>query len=298
MSKLLKTALLVLAASAILNGPAQAGYDGLKNVSFSAEPVGGPLSLVFKSENGKWILGKGGSKNKVRFHVKAEHQRRFRIHHWQIRNREFKKPITKTDNFSAEKIDKVVVHKMRAYELQPYVEMGRNICEQEGGDNEIFKKKILSSPEYAFTVRAKTPKGHYHDTGWINKKVPLQITCLPEPLKVKNIDMTVKYKKLPGKCHVKAHLQAVIKTNKKSKQNVSFWYYRDNGDRQKVTIKTQNTGIAYFNKHYTFKKPESRKYLINVGGDHPYQTKWTPVKVNCAGSHTGGFQTAPKPNTH
>lgn len=243
-------------------------------------------------------MGKPASNATIKFHVKAEKKRRFRITEFQIYNSTAEEMITQATGFKAKKLDKVIKHKVRAAELKPYRSIGREVCEKEGNPDKVFKKKLLSGIKYSFFVAAHTPKKEYYRSKIVYKKVPLQIICLPEPLKVKNIAMTVKYKKLPGKCKVKAHLQAVIKTNKKSKQDVSFWYYRDNGDRQKVTIKTQNTGIAYFNKHYTFKKAESRKYLINVGGDHPYQTKWTPVKVNCAGSHTGGFQTAPKPNTH
>ncbi len=298
MSRTVKAALLALAAAAVLSGPAQAFTDGLKNVSFSAEPVGNPPTLTFKYTKGQWIAGKLNAKPTIKFHFKAEKKRRYRITNWEIRNTDISETITYTTGIKLKKVDKVIMHKVRPKELEPFIPIGRKICEQEGSPDKVFKKKPLSRPKYRFGVGAKTPLEEYADGKTISKKVPLQIICLPEPLKVKNIDMKVKYERLPGKCKVKAHLQAVIKTNKKSKQDVSFWYYRDNGDRQQVTVKTQNSGIAYFNKHYTFKKSESRKYLINVGGDHPYQTKWTPVKVNCAGSHSGGFQTAPKPNTH
>lgn len=298
MSKLFKTALLAMAATAILSGPVEAG-NGLKNVSFSVETAGEPPNLTFKHANGKWVQAKKNSKPTVKFHVKAERKGAQRITTWYIRNMDIHKTITLTKGMKVKKIDKVVMHKILPEELEPFIPLGRKVCEEEGNTDKSFKKNLLHRPEYLFRIASRNPvlSGH-SDLKTIKRKIPLQVICLPEPLKVKNIDVKVKYEKLPGKCKVKAHLQAVIKTNKKSKQNVSFWYYRDNGDRQQVTVKTQNSGIAYFNKYYTFKKSESRKYLINVGGDHPYQTKWTAVKVNCAGSGSGGFQTAPKPNTH
>ncbi|MEP3245565.1 MAG: hypothetical protein ABJN40_02080 [Sneathiella sp.] len=292
MSKILKTTLLALSAAAIFVSPAQAGYvDGIKNASLSATSTGDLPTLIFQSDKGGWTLLKSGSKKTVKLHLKAQRKRSLLINSYKIKSSANNQTVTVTQakNFKLKKLDKSFTHKVRGKELNFFVEQGRKVCEQRGKSNQTVKKKIKPGLLYWVTLEASNPSPiiNTYSTETANaKEIPVQIICKPSPFKVKDVDLTVKYEKLPGKCKVKARLRASVKTNKSNK-NIEFWLYRKDGHIQKLKAKTNSSGTAYYNKNYTFKEPVNRNYMINMDGT---TTKWVPMKVKCSSSSSSGFQ--------
>ncbi len=282
MKAILTAGMLALATTSIFTGSAQADWwvSGLKNVSFSAEVLDEPITLTFIYSDGQWKLGKGGKKQKIKFHIKAESKRKQRIKYYDIYHT---KPqpslkITKVQNFSLKKLDKVIVHEVTNSELQKFIPAARYVCETQDIRDKVHKAPLLPQALYSMTIRSESPSlnGSYYDQKVIHRSVPYQVICKPGSLKVENIKLSVKYDKKPGAC--KAHLKAVLKTNRKSKQDLSFWLLRKDGNKQKINVKTNNDGTAYFNKSYTIKNSVDREYIVT----HKNTTsKWTSMKLNC-----------------
>lgn len=292
MSKILKTTLLALSAAAIFTSPVQAGYvDGIKNASISAIPAGDIPTLVFQYDSGVWKLQKVGSKKTVKLRIKASRKKSLLLNSYRVKSSAENQTVTITQakNFKVKKLDKSFKHKVRGKELNFFVEQGRKVCEQRGQANQTVKKKIKPGLLYWVTFKASNPSpiiNTYSSEVAYAKEIPVQIVCKPAPFKVKDVNLTVKYEKLPGKCKVKARLKAVVETNK-SNENIEFWLYRKDGHIQKLTAKTNSSGTAYYNKSYTFKEPVNRNYMINMDGT---TTKWVPMKVKCSSSSSSGFQ--------
>jgi hypothetical protein len=116
---------------------------------------------------------------------------------------------------------------------------------------------------------------------------------MPEPFEVKDVELSVKYHGDPFACPVKATLSAKFTTNKPGKNKFSFMLFRDNGMKQVVSSETFGSGYAVFHKDYTFKKSDSRKYMVIVNGS-PISTNWVPMHVNCSAA-AGSFSNGSKP---
>ncbi|WP_299396165.1 hypothetical protein [Pelagibius sp.] len=299
MVKILKSTLLALAATAALGVPAEAA-DYIKDMSLSAvaSPANKLPSLVFVPQNGQYKLAKGGqSDGTVKFRAKAKRKGASRIKYWMVENTDTNKEVFGSGNVSLKKFDRTIVHKVERAELLVFEKLGRDICKREGDPDALVKKTIKPGLKYKLWVRSVSLiNPDSDDKGAVYASVPVQIVCLPEPLEIKGIDLTVTYKRLPGACKVKAHLQAQLKTNKNDQQKISFWLYRDDGNTQQVNATIQNNGIAYFNKYYTFNSSVDRKYMVAVTGKYQVKSKWVPMKVSCMKGGPGGINMAPKPS--
>ncbi len=301
MSKLLKTTLLALTAAAplvtgMLSSAAHAS-SAFKNISFSATPVGDLPTLVFQEKNGKYVLGKGGPESTIKFRLNAERKGAYRLTYFEIFSFAHNKTITKVSNFSTKTLNKTIMHKVRPAELQTYIEHGRKICDEEGDAQREVKKTIKPGLDYRLYViaRKKQLTGGIVSSGkYAKASVPMQIVCKPEPLKVIDADLTVKFDGSPFSCPVKATLTAKFKTNRPG--TFKFNLYRGDGEFQTVTRTAGASKTVTFTKHYTFKKPTNRKYLVATIPSGA-SSGWVPMKVHCNGN-AGGFQTAPKPNSN
>ncbi|WP_299396168.1 hypothetical protein [Pelagibius sp.] len=301
MSRLLKMTLLALTAAAplvtgVLSGPALAASGGMKNVSFSATPVGDPPTLVFQEKNGKYVLGKGGPKATIKFRVKGEKRGRFRIVSYHLFNETSNNRITLVRNFSVKKLDKTIMHEIKPAELQSYADHGRKICEDEGDLQQEIRKTIKPGLTYRLDLQALIKQIGRDASSYrsAHASVPVRIICKPEPLRVIDADLSVTFDGSPLSCPVKATLKAKFKTNKPG--TFKFNLYRGDGEFQTVTRTAGESKTVTFTKHYTFKKPTNRKYLVATIPSGA-SSGWVPMRVNC-NNKTDGFQTAPKPNSN
>ncbi|MEP3245566.1 MAG: hypothetical protein ABJN40_02085 [Sneathiella sp.] len=130
-----------------------------------------------------------------------------------------------------------------------------------------------------------------------SKWTPMKIDC-PPAMAVKKVTLKMKYKTLPGKCKTQVLLRASFQTNQKSNQDLNFWLYRKDGNKQQVTIKTRKDGFAYFDKSYTFNKPVDRQYMAAFVAGKAKTTPWKRMKVKCSAASSNGFQAAPKPHNN
>lgn len=295
MSKLLKTTVLALAASAAITGAAQSAQL-LQQVSLSASPdVPNKLpKLEYILKDGKYVLGKGAEQPFVKFRVKAKKMNDGRIVSYRVESQDSGKKFASAGAFYEKKIDISFKHRVRGDELNALVSAGRKICETQGDRDKVVKQLIKPGLRYKMVVRAVALARKGEDIEHRQARVPVQVICHPEKFQVKDADLTVKFDGSPFSCPVKATLTAKFKTNKPG--TFKFNLYRGDGEFQSVTKTAGESGIVTFKKHYTFKKATDRKYLIAVMG-HPISTQWVPMKVKC-NPKTGGFQTAPKPHNN
>lgn len=273
-----------------ISGPAEAKKTkGMKDISFSATAVGGLPTLTYKYHSGQWKLAKNSAQPSVKFHLKATKRKAHRIVGYKIDNYSVspRYKVTKVENFSAKKVDKVIMHKVKNEELQAFVAMGKQQCEKEGHPDKLLKKLVKPGISYVATIWSKTAKGMYSSQAQLADNIGLQIICEPQEFKVEKIKLTMKYDKQPGKCHYKVTLRAEFQTNSASNQKFDFWLYRKDGNTQKNSATAGPTGKAVFTKKYTIKDPVNRQYMVAWKNT---TSKWTPMKINCSSSNSSGFQ--------
>ena len=303
MLKILKITALAAAAACTLAGPAQAFSVGMKDVSFTtgSNVLSDPPALVFVPKNGKYEVQKdlvtqhGGYNAELR--LKAKRKWPYKITKWEIFDYSNKKTIADSgfSDTNLKTLNKTVMYNLGWAELKKYVPEGQKLCKSFGHPE---KKKILESKgtRYFFTAKVWA-KAKGLDTGVKNDLlfINVKIVCMPVPFEVKDVDLTVKHHGSNAKCPAKVTLNARFHTNKKEKHPIKFQLVRGDGAKQWNTTHSGSSGMAFFNKTYTFTKSETRKYMIIVQGS-PVSTKWVPMKVNC-GEGIGGFNTGPKPST-
>ncbi len=310
MSKVLKSTLLALAATAALAGPAQAKLS-IKDFSFTAVTggVGDPPALVFLRNGNDYETLDAGPYT-LTFRLKAKKRGAARIEFWDIfwRYRDLRDPSTrivfvKHDKPHLKALDKTYQYKIGWRTLKEFEEAGRALCKQKGKpDEKVITGNASLQLHFRGIVATRVPVDEgslfsNRKTEYRDASIPIRIVCLPEPLKVKKIDLKVRYEKLPGECRTRAQLTALFHTNKKAGKKFDFWLYRDDGNTQKVTSRnTDSNGRVAFNKSYTFNSSVDRKYMVGVPGDFPIQSKWVPMKVSCMKSGPGGINMAPKPS--
>lgn len=300
MSKFIKAAALALVATAVLgSGAAQAKTDLIKNnsVSIANTYLSNPPAIVFVPKNGKYEADKSRSYN-VDVHIHAERRLTAKIWHWQVEE-QYTKTLIGDNGFqdvALKTLDKTFHLKIDWNFLKKHEAKARKVCEVHGKPNEkVIKIDNDVRLYYSSTVWAKTK--HSADSEKVSAVIPISIVCMPEPFEVKDVDVSVSYKG-GMQCPKEATLNVKFTTNKPGKHKIEFMLARGDGATQWNTVYTFGSGdhsIAVFHKNYTFKKSESRKYMIVVKGS-PISSDWVPMKVNC-GTGGGGFKAAPKPNT-
>lgn len=295
MSKLLKTTVLALAASAAITGAAHSAQL-LQQVSLSATPdVPNKLpKLEFILKDGKYVLGKGAEQPFIKFRVKAKKMNDGRIVSYRVESEDSGKKFASAGAFYEKKIDISFKHRVRGDELNALVSAGRKTCEMHGDRDKVVKQQIKPGLRYKLVVRALALARKGEDYENRQARIPVEVICHPEKFQVKDADLTVKFDGSPFSCPVKATLTAKFKTNKPG--TFKFNLYRGDGAVQSVTRTAGESGVVTFKKEYNFKKPANRKYLVAVMG-HSVSTQWVPMNVKC-NSNAGGFQTAPKPHNN
>ncbi len=289
MRKLLKSTALVLAALAAISGTAQAAKNkAMKDMSFTATAVGDLPTLTFKYNNGQWKAGKGTPQQTVKLHAKAKKRFTYRIVNLQIYNNTDTSnliKIYKSNKFSVKVLDKILMHKVKAEELEPFLTQGKSICAQEGHPDKKFKKVIKPGIRYFTTITAEW-NGSFP---WfsLESHVPVQIVCEPQNFKVQNIKLSVKYEKQPGKCKMKAVLKAEFQTNSTVSKKIDFFLFRKDGNSQKNSVNIGPSGKGVFIKNYNFSNPVDRQYIVTYKNT---ASKWTPMKVKCSSSSSAGFK--------
>jgi len=300
-SKFLKTAVLVLAASAVLgSAAAEAKVDLLKNESISIAKtyLSNPPAMVFVPKNGKYEAEKTGSYN-VKVHFHAERRLTAKIWQWRVEEQYTNTRIADNgfQDVDLKTLDKTFNLKIDWNFLKQHEAKARKVCETHGKPNEkVIKTDNEVRLYYTGTAWAKT--NNSSDSSTVAAVIPINIVCMPEPFEVKDVDLKVEYKGSNAKCPVHATLKAKFTTNKPGKNKFTFILVRGDGSKQEIDAETFGSGqqsIALWHKDYTFNKSENRKYMIIVKGS-PISTNWVPMKANC-GEGIGGFNSAPKPNT-
>jgi len=306
-SRLLKTTLLALTvaaplASGMQSGPSEAAirWGALKDFSFSIENsnLGNPVTFVFTPKNGKYAFERleGGP---IKMRLKGKGYRRSWIDEFGIHlGKNDKGPTIAANDLQKghwESFDKKVSLNPTRNLLKNYEAKALKYCQDHGKPN----KKVIGPLKIPFA-------GWLHASGkniisdgspppryiiWV-KEYSARVVCMPEAFRVIDADLSVKFDGSPLSCPVKATLTAKFKTNKPG--TFKFNLYRGDGEFQTVTRTAGESGVATFTKHYTFKKPTNRKYLVATIPSGA-SSGWVPMKVNC-NNKTDGFQ-APK-NPH